>query len=222
MMGAGVGQPVPEEYIPLLLEEMRFGEEDTRAVRWHADPARPAAGRLQGDHHRRRLRRALRRDPAAGSSGSRSRCWRRTPMSAAPGWRTSIRAARWTRRTTSTPTPSTSTTDWTRHFSRRDEILAYIERCDPYLRPAAGISGSGSRSPRAVFDEATGGLAGRPARRRRPGGDGPRATRVISAVGQLNRPAIPRIAGLDDFQRAAVPHRALGPQRRSARASGSP
>jgi NAD(P)-binding Rossmann-like domain len=40
MMGAGVGQTVPEEYIPLLLEEMRFGEEDTRAVRWHRDPAK--------------------------------------------------------------------------------------------------------------------------------------------------------------------------------------
>jgi 4-hydroxyacetophenone monooxygenase len=34
MMSAGVGQTVPEEYIPLLLEEMRFGREDTRAVHW--------------------------------------------------------------------------------------------------------------------------------------------------------------------------------------------
>src|SRR6188472_3987452 len=40
MMGAGVGQMVPEEYIPLLLEEMRFGEEDTRIVRWQRDPTR--------------------------------------------------------------------------------------------------------------------------------------------------------------------------------------
>src|SRR5437868_15113184 len=37
MMSAGVGQMVPEEYIPLLIEEMRFGEEDSRAVRWQRD-----------------------------------------------------------------------------------------------------------------------------------------------------------------------------------------
>ena len=28
---------VPEEYIPLLIEEMSFGEEDSRAVRWQRD-----------------------------------------------------------------------------------------------------------------------------------------------------------------------------------------
>jgi hypothetical protein len=39
MMSAGVGQMVPEEFIPLLIEEMRFGEEDTRSVRWQQDPA---------------------------------------------------------------------------------------------------------------------------------------------------------------------------------------
>src|SRR5439155_3876043 len=39
MMSAGVGQMVPEEYIPLLLEEMRLGDEDTRSVRWQFAPA---------------------------------------------------------------------------------------------------------------------------------------------------------------------------------------
>jgi 4-hydroxyacetophenone monooxygenase len=38
MMSAGVGQMVPEEYIPLLVEETRLGDEDTRAVRWQRDP----------------------------------------------------------------------------------------------------------------------------------------------------------------------------------------
>src|SRR3712207_5924941 len=39
MMSGGVGQTVPEEYIPLLVEETRLGGEDTRAVRWRRDPA---------------------------------------------------------------------------------------------------------------------------------------------------------------------------------------
>lgn len=39
MMSAGVGQQVPDEYVPLLLEEMRFSDEDARAVRWQRDPA---------------------------------------------------------------------------------------------------------------------------------------------------------------------------------------
>src|ERR1700730_10657514 len=39
MMSAGVGQMVPEEYIPLLVEETRLGDEDTRSVRWQRDPA---------------------------------------------------------------------------------------------------------------------------------------------------------------------------------------
>src|SRR3954449_3662467 len=38
MMSGGVGQTVPEEYIPLLVEETRLGEEDTRAVHWQRAP----------------------------------------------------------------------------------------------------------------------------------------------------------------------------------------
>jgi len=37
MMSAGVAQAVPDEYIPLLLEEMRFSEDDTRSVRWRRE-----------------------------------------------------------------------------------------------------------------------------------------------------------------------------------------
>src|SRR3954451_14062587 len=40
LMSAGVGQTVPEEYIPLLMEETRLGHEDTRSVHWQRDPAR--------------------------------------------------------------------------------------------------------------------------------------------------------------------------------------
>src|ERR1019366_4353122 len=38
MLNVGVGQAVPEEYVPLLLEEMRLGEVDPRSVAWRARP----------------------------------------------------------------------------------------------------------------------------------------------------------------------------------------
>lgn len=38
LMSAGVGQTVPEEYIPLLMEETRLGDVDTRSVCWQRDP----------------------------------------------------------------------------------------------------------------------------------------------------------------------------------------
>ena len=38
LMSAGVGQTVPEEYIPLLMEETRLGDTDTRSVHWQRDP----------------------------------------------------------------------------------------------------------------------------------------------------------------------------------------
>ncbi len=41
MLDVGVGQQVPQEYVPLLLEEMRLGEGDPRSVAWRARP--PAA-----------------------------------------------------------------------------------------------------------------------------------------------------------------------------------
>jgi 4-hydroxyacetophenone monooxygenase len=39
-MSAGMGQTVPEEYIALLMEETRLGDEDTRSVCWQRDPER--------------------------------------------------------------------------------------------------------------------------------------------------------------------------------------
>src|SRR3712207_5612238 len=34
MMSSGVGQMMPEEYVPLLVEQTQLGEEDARAVHW--------------------------------------------------------------------------------------------------------------------------------------------------------------------------------------------
>ncbi len=83
--------------------------------------------------------------------------------------------------------------DWSRRFPPQAEILAYIEHVTdhyglrPHLRLGAGVAS-------AAWDEdsATWTLA-------LDGGREVRARVVVSSVGQLNRPALPSIAGLDTF-----------------------
>ncbi|HEX8742293.1 MAG TPA: NAD(P)/FAD-dependent oxidoreductase [Thermoleophilaceae bacterium] len=84
--------------------------------------------------------------------------------------------------------------DWSRRFPRRDEILAYIERCaDKY-----GLNDHirlGTEVARADFDEDAGrwrvGLVG---------GEEIGADVLVTAMGQLSRPSYPRIPGLDGFE----------------------
>jgi 4-hydroxyacetophenone monooxygenase len=197
MMSAGVGQTVPEEYIPLLMEEMRFAEEDLRAVRWRRDPATLPIGEfrvlivgagLAGLCAGIRLREMgipfeiLEKNEGVGGT------WLENVY---PGC--------------AVDTPNhffsysfAKNERWTRHFSRRDEILAYIEGTAerhgllPHIRFGVEVT-------EATFDEAA-------ARWRvtvRRGGDGGTETlscnALITAVGQLNRPSIPAIPGLDSF-----------------------
>lgn len=197
MMSAGVGQTVPEEYIPLLIEEMRFGDEDTRAVRWQRDPAGLplrdfkvvviGAG-LAGVCAGIRLKELgipfeiLEKNDGIGGT------WLENEY---PGC--AVDTPNHFFSYSFNPNPR-----WTRHFSRRDEIRAYIENtADKY-----GIRGHirfGVEVTAAEFDEGEARwrvtFAGR---------DGGRETigcnALITAVGQLNRPAIPPIAGLPLFR----------------------
>jgi cation diffusion facilitator CzcD-associated flavoprotein CzcO len=86
--------------------------------------------------------------------------------------------------------------DWTRRFAEQPEILAYAEQCverfdlGPHLR-------LGTTVHRAHFDEGT--------RRWRlelhtaDGAEEIEADNVVFACGQLNRPHIPDLPGLEDF-----------------------
>jgi cation diffusion facilitator CzcD-associated flavoprotein CzcO len=82
---------------------------------------------------------------------------------------------------------------WSRRFPPRQEILAYLHRLSaehglgPHLRFGSGIASAGFDERRAVWNLT---LAG---------GDTLQAAALVSAVGQLNRPALPNIAGRDDF-----------------------
>ncbi len=197
MMSAGVGQPVPAEYIPLLLEEMSFGEADTRSVGWTVDPAARRSGAFKvlvigagfgGLCAAIRLKQlgiafeVLEKNADVGGT------WLENDY---PGC------------AVDTPNHFYSysfqvNNRWTRHFSRRDEILAYIR--DVVARH--GLREHirfGVEASQAVYDEAS--ATWRVQWRERDGTTGSAtANAVITAVGQLNRPAIPAIPGADTFK----------------------
>jgi cation diffusion facilitator CzcD-associated flavoprotein CzcO len=85
-------------------------------------------------------------------------------------------------------------TDWTRKWSPQPEIAAYMEDCArrydllPHLRLGTEIAS-------ARFDEADGTW-----RLRTTAGEEIVADVLVSAVGQLNRPSVPDIPGLDRFR----------------------
>ena len=197
MMSAGVGQMVPEEYIPLLIEEMRFGEEDSRAVRWQHDLAKlPIAD----------FRVVVVGAGFAGICAAVRLKEMGIPFTVFDK-NDNIGGTWWENRYPgcAVDTPNhfysysfNTNPSWKRHFSRRDEILAYIEdTADKYgLRDHIRL---GVEVMRAEFDEKD--SLWRMTLRRRDGGfETVEANAVITAVGQLNRPAVPPIPGLDRFR----------------------
>ncbi len=91
---------------------------------------------------------------------------------------------------------------WTRFFVRQPELLAYFRDCARryglYERIEFGTEVVSARysAADALWTVTTRGKDGRTRERR--------VNAVISAVGQLNRPAIPAIPGLDRFEGTAV------------------
>jgi 4-hydroxyacetophenone monooxygenase len=85
---------------------------------------------------------------------------------------------------------------WDHYFSRREEIHAYLARCAAKFGVREHIR-FGTTVAAAAWDEEAAEWVvdlSTPA-----GTEQVRASIVISAVGQLNRPRIPEIPGLDDF-----------------------
>ncbi len=91
---------------------------------------------------------------------------------------------------------------WSRRFPPRQEILDYLRALSaerglgPRLRFGSGVAAAEFDERRAVWNLTL------------DNGDTLQAAAVVSAVGQLNRPALPEIAGRDDF---------VGPSWHSAR-----
>ncbi len=196
MMNTVVGQAVPAEYIPLILEETNLTEADPRTVKWRRQPSEAVlashdvvivgAG-MSGLCMAIKLKEAgipftvLEKNDTVGGT------WYEN---AYPGCGVD------------TPNHFFSFSfepnhDWSHHFSPRAELWAYLERCaDKYaIRPHIRFN---TEVLTADYNEAS--------RRwvlRIRDADGAERTLdaryVITAVGQLNRPSIPAIPGLDDF-----------------------
>jgi 4-hydroxyacetophenone monooxygenase len=196
MLNIGVGQVVPEEYLPLLLEEMRLGEADPRSVPWRARPPAEVLGGfraviigagLSGLCMAIKLREAgipftvIEKNPTVGGTwfeNSYPGCGVDTPnhffcYSFAPNH------------------------DWPEHFSKRNELWGYLERCADNYDIRRDITFN-TEVTAATWDAA--GACWMIGLRDAAGATTTlEANVLIPAVGQLNRPSIPNIPGLDAF-----------------------
>jgi 4-hydroxyacetophenone monooxygenase len=197
MMGFLVGGEVPEEYVPMMLEEMELDGRDARHLHWDGDVS--AAARrafrvvvigcgMSGLLAAIRLEEAdipytvVEKNPSVGGT------WYENTY---PGCRVDVGNHFYCY--SFEPNP-----DWTEFFAQRDELQAYFERClDEYgVRRNVRFD---TEVVAADYDEGTHRwsvrLRGRDGRE-----DTLVANALISAVGQLNRPKLPEISGRDSFR----------------------
>lgn len=194
MMNWLVCTEVPDEYVPMLLEEMELDGRDARHVEFASDAAARAgfpvivigcgqSGLLAGI----RLKEAgipfTIIEKNAGVGGT----W----------WENSYPGARVDVGNHFYCYSFESSDHWTEFFARQPELQAYFQGVmerhgiDEHVRWSTEVLG-------AVWDDAAGTWS---VRVRRPDGEEETLTAraVISAVGQLNRPHLPDIPGRDDF-----------------------
>ena len=171
--------------------------------------------------HRRRHVGAAGRRSASRRPASPTRSSRRTPASAAPGSRTRYPGCRVDVGNHFYCYSFEPSDDWTEFFAQQPELQALL-RARAWTSTAStehirfehrGRRRRAGTTTTATLDRSS---ASPTAPRRRS-----TARAVISAVGQLNRPTLPDIAGLDSFDGAVVPLGPVGPLGRPRRASGS-
>jgi len=201
MMNFMVGDRVGDEYVPMMLEELALDGNDSRAPRWSREV--PAAlrekfhvlvigagmsGLLQG----LRLKEAGIPFTIVEKNDSVGGTWYENSY---PGCRVDIANHFYSY--------SFEPYAWSEYFSRRDELLAYFRHfvkrhgLEPYIRYNTEVTAARYDEERAVWD----------VQLKSNTGGAPRSMRVnaiVSAVGQLNRPRIPEIAGREEFKGVQV------------------
>jgi 4-hydroxyacetophenone monooxygenase len=197
MMQAGVGQAVPDEYIPLILEETALGANDPRSVAWRKKPAPEALADFKvliigagfsGLGMAIKLQEAGFSFEIIEKNETVGGIWFENGY---PGCGVD------------TPNHFFSYSfepnhEWPEHFSKRDELWSYIERCaDKYdlrrhIRFKTEVTGAHYDPVRALWNVTLKTLGG--------GIEIRTVNALVTAVGQLNRPSIPDIPGLKDFK----------------------
>ncbi len=201
MMSFLVAEDVPEEYVPLVLEELELDGADVRDHGWQdriSDDARSDAhvvvigAGMSGILAGIRLGRAgipytiVEKNPATGGTWTENRY---------PGCRVDVGNHFYCY-------SFAPNDDWTEFFARQPELQRYFEDCAREFGVVEHIRCS-TEVERAVWDE---GSATWTVSMRATDGtvEQLRAMAVISAVGQLNRPALPDIEGRDSFAGVAM------------------
>jgi 4-hydroxyacetophenone monooxygenase len=197
MMNFMVGARVGDEYVPMMLEELALDGNDSRAPRWSREV--PAAVRekfhvlvigagMSGLLQALRLKEAGIAFTLVEKNDSVGGTWYENQY---PGCRVDI--ANHFYSYSFEPYP------WSEYFSRRDELLNYFRHfvkrhgLEPYIRYNTEVTSARFDEKDSVWQVEL----------KSNTGGAPRTMRVnalVSAVGQLNRPKIPDIAGREDFK----------------------
>lgn len=195
MMSFLVGEEVPDEYVPMFLEEMALDSGDARGVDWSRVPAaRRESARvvvigagMSGILAAIRLEQAgipyvvIEKNDGVGGTWLENRY---------PGCRVDVANHFYSY-------SFEPNHDWPEFFSQRAELHQYFEDCADRYRVRSRI-----RFATEVVGARWNEDAGRWAVRVRPRGGAEEtlpADALISAVGQLNRPRLPDIPGRDSF-----------------------
>jgi 4-hydroxyacetophenone monooxygenase len=201
MMNFMVGERVGDEYVPMMQEELALDGSDSRAPRWTREV--PAATRekfhvlvigagMSGLLQALRLKEAGIPFTVVEKNDSVGGTWYENRY---PGCRVDI--ANHFYSYSFEPYP------WTEYFSRRDELLEYFRHfvkrhgLEPYIRYNTEVTSAKYDEKSAVWDvELKSNTGGAPRKMR--------VNALVSAVGQLNRPRIPEIAGREKFKGVQV------------------
>jgi 4-hydroxyacetophenone monooxygenase len=194
MMSFMVGEAVPDEYVPMFLEEMALDSGDARDVAWDGVAPEQRASfhvvvigaGMSGLLAAIRLEQAgvpyvvIEKNAAVGGT------WLENSY---PGCRVDVANHFYSY-------SFEPNHDWPEFFSQRNELRDYFERCADRHAVRRRIR-FGTEVVSACWDDASAGWEIR--LRSRDGEETLFANVLISAVGQLNRPRLPDIPGRDSF-----------------------
>ena len=197
MMRFAVGEEVPNAYVPMMLEEMDLEGSDSRAFKWKDEQAATKAKNfhvlvigagMSGLLAAIRLEQAGIRYSVIEKNAEVGGTWFENSY---PGSRVDI--ANHFYCYSFEPNP-----EWSEFFARRDELHAYFQRCALKYDVLEKIRFE-TEVVSAQWDES--GRSWSVALRDGAGGEEiSEFSAIVSAVGQLNRPNIPSIEGLEQFQ----------------------